>query len=355
MDFEEILAAHMERYPLMQPRDYGKLAYQSEFGAEHLLSDESAVAQRLLEEWKDVPAGAEHRPPEEIGNGLCRFYLNDTDDKTIAAEVLEKLFILTAKERCGSREGLEKKLSQLEKLPVPGMLGWLEEYRMQGCPPVRHSEEYRKAYGPRYRLLKKEYARFFSALLETAKILRNRERAVIAIDGRCGSGKTTLSALMEQVFDCRVFHMDDFYLPWPRRAENWMTVPGGNMDLERFRTEILIPAFAGQTVCYRRFDCSVGQMGEGSMIPAKPLTVIEGSYSHHPALNADYDLKIFLTCEKQEQRRRLKIREGDYFPTFESVWMPLEEQYIRMCNIESSGAMICDTATLGGKRHDSHF
>ena len=81
------------------------------------------------------------------------------------------------------------------------------------------------------------------------------------------------------------------------------------------------------------------------VIPAKALTVIEGSYSHHPALHADYDLKIFLTCEKQEQRRRLMVREGDYFPTFESVWMPLEEQYIRMYAIESSGAMICDTAT----------
>ena len=57
----------------------------------------------------------------------------------------------------------------------------------------------------------------------------------------------------------------------------------------------------------------MGQIGEGNLIPAKALTVIEGSYSHHPALNAPYDLKIFLTCERQEQRRRLMIREGDYF------------------------------------------
>ena len=345
MEFEQILAAQRERYPLMRPRDFGKLAYQSEFGAEHLVADEAQMKSRLEEEWDSVPVGAAYHPPEDIGGGLCRFYLNDIEDKNIAVEVLVKLFILTAKERRGSGEGLEEKLSALEKLPVPGMKEWLSEYRSQGCPPVRHSEEYRQAYAPCYRLLKWEYARFFPALLETAKALRKSGEAVIAIDGRCGSGKTTLAGLMEQVFDCRIFHMDDFYLPWDRRADNWMSIPGGNMDLERFRTEVLDPAFAGREVCYRRFDCSVGQVGAGSLIPYKPLTVIEGSYSHHPALNAAYDLKIFLTCEKQEQRRRLMIREGDYFPTFESVWMPLEEQYIRLCAIESSGAVIFDTAT----------
>ena len=344
MEFEQILAAHRARYPLMEPRDYGKLAYQSEFGAEHLAADEALVKQRLMEEWEGVPQGTKPAVPEDIGGGLCRFYLYDEEDKNLAVDILVKLFILTAKERRGSREGLEEKLSELAKQPVPGMTEWLAEYRAQGCPPVRHSEGYRQAYEPRYRLLKREYARFFSVLLETAKVLRDRGQAVIAIDGRCGSGKTTLAGLMERIFDCRIFHMDDFYLPWPRRAENWMSVPGGNMDLERFRVEVLDPAFAGGEVCYRRFDCGAGQIGEGESIPPKPLTIIEGSYSHHPAMNALYDLKIFLTCEKQERRRRLMIREGDYFPTFESVWMPLEEQYISRCAVETSGALICDTA-----------
>ena len=345
MEFEKIVTEHGARYPKMEPRDYGKLAYQSALGPEHLVPDGRGAYARLLEEWSALPAHAPHREPEDIGNGLCRFYLWDVEDKALAAQVLVKLFCLTAERHAGSHGKLQENLCVLEKLPVPGMAEWLCEYRAQGCTPVRHSEEYRQAYGPRYRLLKREYARFFPLLLETAKLLRDRERVVIAIDGRCGSGKTTLSALMEQIFDCRIFHMDDFYLPWNRRAENWMSIPGGNMDLERFRAEILDPAFAGQEVCYRRFDCGAGKVGEGELVPAKALTVIEGSYSHHPALHAEYDLKIFLTCEKKEQRRRLMVREGDYFPTFESVWMPLEEQYIRMCDIESSGAMICDTAT----------
>lgn len=344
MEFEKIVAEHTARYPHMTPRDYGKLAYQNAFGPEHLMTDEGGVYERLLEEWNTVPAGIFRREPEDIGNGLCRFYLYDTPQKELEAQVLVKLFSLTAKTHQGSASALEENLKMLESLPVPGMKQWLESYRCEGCPPVRHSGEYRKAYSPRYRLLKREYARFFPALVETARVLRDKGQAVVAIDGRCGSGKSTLGELMKRVFDCRLFHMDDFYLPQKRRTENWMSVPGGNMDLERFRQEVLEPVFAGEEVLYRPFDCGTGSLGGGECFPPKPLTVIEGSYSHHPALEAPYDLKIFLTCDKGEQRRRLMIREGDYFPTFEDLWMPLEEQYIRLCRIEENGAVIFDTA-----------
>ena len=38
------------------------------------------------------------------------------------------------------------------------------------------------------------------------------EPLIVAIDGRCGSGKTTLGEYLEQVFNCNLFRMDDFFL-----------------------------------------------------------------------------------------------------------------------------------------------
>ena len=38
------------------------------------------------------------------------------------------------------------------------------------------------------------------------------EPLLAAIDGRCGSGKTTLGEYLKQVFDCNLFRMDDFFL-----------------------------------------------------------------------------------------------------------------------------------------------
>lgn len=34
---------------------------------------------------------------------------------------------------------------------------------------------------------------------------------LVAIDGRCGSGKTTLGFYLQELFDCNLFHMDDFF------------------------------------------------------------------------------------------------------------------------------------------------
>ena len=42
-EFERVVRDHGARYPIMLPQDYGKLAYQSEFGPAHLITDERAV------------------------------------------------------------------------------------------------------------------------------------------------------------------------------------------------------------------------------------------------------------------------------------------------------------------------
>lgn len=342
-EFERIVREHRTRWPLMEPRDYGKLAYQSEFGPEHLVTDPETMLARLQQEWET--AEGTDRPPEPIGSGLCRFHLNAVEDESVSAAVLIKLFSLTAKETSGTREGLEKKLDFLANLPVPGMEEWLRGYRGLGCPPVGHSERYRNAYAPHYRLVKTDYARYVPALLEVEK-LRRQGGGILAIDGRCGSGKSTLAELIARLYDCNVFRMDDFYLPQGERAENWRSIPGGNMDLGRFKREVLDPIQAGEPVWYRPFRCTSGSFGHGERIDPKPLNVVEGSYSHHPALGEPYGGKVFLTCGMEERVRRLQAREGDYFPTFQALWMPLEEQYIRAFDVEKRAGLVLDTGWL---------
>ena len=170
------------------------------------------------------------------------------------------------------------------------MAAWLAEYRGQGCPPVHHSAAYREAYHPHYRVMRTAYGGCFPALLQIAVLAGRGAPAVVAIDGRCGSGKTSLAELIRQLIPCNVVHMDDFYLPPDLRAENWTEIPGGNMDFARFLREVLIPAEAGEPVCYRPFDCQSGTLGVPAALPPRSLTVVEGSYSQHPLLSARYDL-----------------------------------------------------------------
>ena len=177
-------------------------------------------------------------------------------------------------------------------------------------------------------------------------LLFEKASVIVAIDGRSGSGKSSLAALLAQTFSCNVFHMDDFYLPKSERSSNWQEVPAGNMDLSRFLEEVLLPARLEKDVVYRPYNCQgKDSTFQTSLLPHTALTVIEGSYSHHPLLSPLYDWKIFLTCSEQEQHRRLSIREGSHFPTFLSQWIPMEERYFKAFSIVEKSSFVLNTGS----------
>ena len=88
----------------------------------------------------------------------------------------------------------------------------------------------------------------------------------------------------------------------------------------------------------RPFSCQTGSFGPETALEPKPLTVIEGSYSHHPRLQEYYDKMYFLSCPEETRLQRLRAREGDYFKVFESTWIPMEKLYLEA--YPSPGAVI---------------
>ena len=336
--------AHQARYPLMELQDFGKLAYQSEFGPAHLMADPERVCSALIAECGEADDAA--APPEPIGNGLCRFHLTAAHGSPGAAALLARLFAATAERYRGkgSKDSLLEKLAALGTLNIPGWAAWAEDYRRQGCPVLRHSAAFRGAYRPHYRLLCTELAGYFPALLALDGLARTGKPAIAALDGRCGSGKSGLAALAAGLLPCQVVHMDDFYLPQDRRAPDWMERPAGNMDLDRLRDEVLTPARRGELKSCRPYRCQTGRLGGPVELSGAPLTLVEGSYAHHPALAGAYDLKIFLTCSEAEQERRLKAREGEHFPAYAQTWVPLERRYFRRCGVEAASDLVLDTS-----------
>ena len=190
----------------------------------------------------------------------------------------------------------------------------------------------------------------FSFLTQTivSLLAAHPERPVlIALDGRCGSGKTTLAVqLAEQFPGSAVFHTDDYYLPPAQRIPNWAETPCANMDLTRLREEVLVPAQAGAAVHSRAYSCREGAYLPEQCVPPAPLYILEGSYSHHPILAGFYDLKVFVTCSKEEQSRRLQAREGERYENFVRRWIPLEEAYFAQCRIEALADRLWDTTNL---------
>lgn len=156
-----------------------------------------------------------------------------------------------------------------------------------------------------------------------------RERLLVAIDGRCASGKSTLAEELKKDLGCAVLHMDDFFLRPEQRTDERLQIPGGNVDHERFADEILRPLRDGaKRISFRAYDCASQALRAPSCVDAGGIVVVEGSYSCHPALWDAYDLRIFLTVSPEEQAERIRARDGeDRFRVFRDRWIPLEESY----------------------------
>ena len=90
---------------------------------------------------------------------------------------------------------------------------------------------------------------------------------LVAIDGRCGSGKTTLGEYLGQVFDCNVFRMDDFFLRMEQRTPERMAETGGNVDYERFEETVLTPVLRKKCVSYQPFSCQSWGLMDAYEIP----------------------------------------------------------------------------------------
>lgn len=131
---------------------------------------------------------------------------------------------------------------------------------------------------------------------------------MVAIEGGAAAGKSTLAARLEQIFDCNVWHLDDFYLRPEQRTAERLSEVGGNVDYERFYEEVITKVKEHQTVQSQKFDCSVMALDQRFVVPYKRLNIMEGSYSAHPYFKDVYDLKIYIDVDAEEQERRIRAR-----------------------------------------------
>ncbi len=343
---KKALLQQCEKYPKLAVTDLFKFIYQSSFGCEHFVSDVASVKAYLCKEAEtSQPATGDLIEP--LDGGYCRVHL-DYLKEGLSADTFTKLFVLSAEHVEDGKEQLEKKLSVLSELAQGGELPFpkeeveeaLEKWRGEGCSACHHSVGFRAEYAPAYRLMKKEFVRFLPLFCRIDRMLENGT-VTLAIEGGSGSGKTTLSKLLSQIYDCTVFHMDDFFLRPEQRTPERFAEPGGNVDRERFLAEVLVPLSKDETVEYCRFDC-----GTFTILPAEQkapsvLNIIEGAYSMHPELEAYYNLSVFLEISPEVQKARIAKRNSPELANrFFTEWIPMEHRYFDGMDVKERCDMI---------------
>ena len=157
---------------------------------------------------------------------------------------------------------------------------------------------------------------------------------LIALDGRCAAGKTTLANRLAEQYGWGVIHLDDFFLQPAQRTSQRLAEPGGNLDRERLISEVLLPLTRHRPGVYRVFDCrTMGFAAVPRPLPAAPVVLLEGSYACHSDLRPLCGLHVFLTVDPGEQLRRLTARNPARLQDFRTRWIPMEEQYFRYFHI----------------------
>ncbi len=183
----------------------------------------------------------------------------------------------------------------------------------------------------RWRVLVNKIYTMIDSALEHASLT---DQVNIAIDGMCGSGKTTLAEELARRYNCNLFHMDDFFLRPEQRIAARYAQAGGNVDYERFRTEVLDHLADEGGFVYRRFECRRMALGEPREVSWNRLNIIEGAYSCHPYFGDAYQLCFFMEVSAEEQKKRILARNGaEMYQRFEREWIPMENRYFEAYGI----------------------
>ena len=356
---KEVLLAHIKAHPRLLPQDAVKLCYQSAFGGGHLITDPARAAAYLRTERASLTQNPTQSLSEDIGGGMVRLHLASAAAQTLSDDVILRVFAASAA-RVLSRDDNDRRfaeaLASLEALAQDGqtpftaqeLSGYLADYRAAGCPVVSHTPEYRTAYTPAYRVMERFYLPLLPIIARIDALLAaHPERTVIvAIDGHAASGKTTAADALSALYVCNVFHMDDYFLPFDLRTPQRLAEPGGNVDYERFRSEVLDGILSGKPFAHAAFDCGTGKFLPPVTKTPKPLAIVEGSYAHHPHFGNRSDLKIAVDITPEEQQKRILARNGPaMLRMFTDRWIPMEHRYFEAFDIFGNADIVIGKET----------
>lgn len=182
---------------------------------------------------------------------------------------------------------------------------------------------------------------------ELNKKLEQRERIILAVDGECASLKSTLAHALQTKFDAGIIHCDDFFLPLELRTPERFKEPGGNIDYDRLKEEVIDRFKEGEAIAYRPFDCHSMSFAETVSVMNAKLMIVEGAYAMHPYFDKYYDISVFL-CAKEEERLRRIANRGQDAERFISRWIPLEKRYFEAFGIRHRADYVIDTTEYTG-------
>jgi hypothetical protein len=159
----QLLAHHFQRYPRMELADVYKLLHQAAMGPGHAIDDLAGARAKLAAEAAELGEGPEDPMADPISpdGKMARIHLRPYFAAGHTANVLVDAFVQTGRAYPSAPDKFEKFCACLGDLAAAGGIPFsrdeVERYVQalaeRAYPVVRHSDAYRAAYRPAYRVV----------------------------------------------------------------------------------------------------------------------------------------------------------------------------------------------------------
>ncbi len=184
---------------------------------------------------------------------------------------------------------------------------------------------------------------------------------LIGIDGRAGTGKTTLAkylttSLKAAEMPVNTVLTDDFY---HFRKNRWQgpvekQPVGYNYCWQRLLDEVIIPFKSGRQAKFQLYNWNKDCLDKWKTVDSRGILLIEGFSSTRKELSGYCDLRIWLSCSKAIRENRIKKR-GDMSQEELREWRPAEDQYIKAHKSEKKAHIVIDSSQNSQDKHKSRW
>ncbi len=171
---------------------------------------------------------------------------------------------------------------------------------------------------------------------EIHQLLKHKNPVLVALDGRSGTGKSTIAQAIASRVEGGIVLGDDFYSGGNDDA--WQELSAAEkvekvIDWQRMRTQALEPLLAKRQASWHPLDFLpeigwVGWKNEIVTLQPTPVILVDGVYSARPELADLVDLAVLVEANEEERRKRLVMREGQGFmQRWHALWDSAEDYY----------------------------
>ncbi|WP_026819506.1 aminodeoxychorismate synthase component I [Arthrobacter castelli] len=159
---------------------------------------------------------------------------------------------------------------------------------------------------------------------------------IIAVDGRSGAGKTTLSLELASGLrthhSVSLFHLEDIYPGWD----------GLQAGVGAYRDWVLTPVYHGTDARWKPWNWEAGRHGATRLLHASEIVIVEGVGAAHRAARSMVDVVIWCSATDDERKERALRRDGDLFAPFWDRWAEQEAELLAGDDVPAASDLLVE-------------